>query len=223
MSAAHAQTPASAPASTPASPAAVASPAAKTGGPAIDQLKAFLQGTKSARGEFSQKTVSSKAIRGGDASTKDSSGKFSFLRPGQFRWEITKPYEQLLIADGKTLQFYDADLNQVSVRKWTDVPTASPAAILFGSRDPNESFHLQDQGRRDGLDWLEAVPKKPDSGFDRLAIGFKDGVPLILTVQDSFGQTTVIALNKLERNVSLGADQFKFVPPKGADVVHADR
>ena len=27
------------------------------------------------------------------------------------------------------------------------------------------------------LDWVEAVPKQPDSGFDRIVVGLRDGLP----------------------------------------------
>jgi len=36
---------------------------------------------------------------------------------------------------------------------------------------------------------------------------------------DNFGQTTTITVSKLEKNPQLPADAFKFVPPKGADVI----
>ena len=39
-----------------------------------------------------------------------------------------------------------------------------------------------------------------------------------MELADSFGQTSVLTFGKLERNVSLAAESFKFTPPKGADV-----
>jgi outer membrane lipoprotein carrier protein len=39
-----------------------------------------------------------------------------------------------------------------------------------------------------------------------------------MELKDTFGQTSLITLSKIERNPSLKADQFKFVVPKGADI-----
>lgn len=40
---------------------------------------------------------------------------------------------------------------------------------------------------------------------------------------DAFGQTTRLAFDSFERNVAIPADQFRFAPPPGADVVQAPR
>jgi outer membrane lipoprotein carrier protein len=53
---------------------------------AIDRFKAFLSGTKSARGEFEQKVHD----RSGKV-TQESKGSFVFQRPGLFRWVYAKP------------------------------------------------------------------------------------------------------------------------------------
>src|SRR3546814_13855250 len=61
------------------------------------------------------------------------SGQFSFKRPGQFKWAVVKPYEQLIISDGKRVYQYDPDLAQVPERGVDQSIGASPAAIIFGS------------------------------------------------------------------------------------------
>lgn len=44
------------------------------------------------------------------------SGTFEFQRPGKFRFVYVKPFEQTIVADGKTLWLHDVDLNQVTSR-----------------------------------------------------------------------------------------------------------
>jgi len=41
----------------------------------------------------------------------------------------------------------------------------------------------------------------------------------VMELADSFGQKTVLKFDSLRRNPKLDAGLFKFVPPKGADVV----
>lgn len=185
---------------------------------ALDQFKSFVTGTKSARGEFTQTQVRRKATTGKAAPA--SSGTFVFARPGKFVWTYQKPYEQLLQADGETLYIYDKDLNQVTTRKLGNALGSSPAAILFGSNDLEKNFTLSEAGARDGLEWLNATPKAKDTTFEQIAIGLKDGVPQAMELKDNFGQTTVLKFTSFQRNPALGAQQFKFDVPKGAEVVH---
>lgn len=184
---------------------------------ALDQLKSFVSSTRSAKGEFSQRLV--KNSEAGARVSNPSTGTFAFARPGKFVWVYRKPYEQVLQADGDTLYIYDKDLNQVTTKKLGDALGSSPAAILFGSNDLEKNFTLKDAGAKDGLEWLEATPKAKDTNFERVGIGFKDGVPQAMELRDSFGQVSLLNFSKFERNPSLPADQFKFVVPKGADVV----
>lgn len=184
---------------------------------ALEQFKTFVAGTKAARGEFTQRQVK-KADAGKVAAP--SSGTFVFARPGKFIWTYVKPYEQLLQADGEQLYIYDKDLNQVTTKKLGDALGSSPAAILFGSNDLEKNFTLTEAGTRDGLEWLNAAPKGKDSQFEQISIGLRNGTPEAMELRDAFGQTSILAFKKFEKNPPLTATQFKFVIPKGADVVN---
>ncbi|MGZ8295445.1 MAG: outer membrane lipoprotein chaperone LolA [Telluria sp.] len=182
---------------------------------ALAQFKTFVAGTKSARGEFTQRHVKKSET---SKVSPPASGTFVFARPGKFIWTYTKPYDQLLQADGDQLYIYDKDLNQVTVKKLGDALGSSPAAILFGSNDLEKNFTLTEAGTRDGLEWLNATPKTKDTAFELISIGLRDGTPQAMELRDAFGQTSLLAFQKFEKNPSLGAQQFKFVMPKGADV-----
>jgi outer membrane lipoprotein carrier protein len=184
---------------------------------ALDQFKTFVSGTKAARGEFTQQQVR-KSAHGKAAPT--SSGTFLFARPGKFIWTYQKPYEQLLQADGDTLYIYDKDLNQVTTKKLGNALGSSPAAILFGSNDLEKNFTLSEAGTRDGLEWLNAVPKNKDTTFEQIGIGLRNGVPEAMELKDSFGQTSLLKFHNFQRNPALAAQQFKFDVPKGADVIN---
>jgi outer membrane lipoprotein carrier protein len=192
--------------------------AASASAGALDQFKSFVSGTKAARGEFTQTQVRSKTATGKAAPA--SSGTFVFARPGKFIWTYQKPYEQVLQADGETLYIYDKDLNQVTTHKLGSALGSSPAAILFGSNDLEKNFTLAEAGAHDGLEWLTATPKAKDTTFEHIGIGLKDGVPQAMELKDAFGQTSLLKFTNFQRNPSLGAQQFKFEVPKGADVVN---
>ena len=181
---------------------------------ALEDLHAFVTQTKSASGTFTQRVVSSSR-----RASQPTSGDFIFARPGKFRWTYTKPYEQVLVADGEKLSIYEKDLNQVTVRKLEDALGSTPAAILFGSGDIDRSFTLRDTGTRGGIAWLEATPKGRDTTFDKISIGFRNGELAAMELRDALGQTTALEFSAVERNPRVDASTFAFTPPPGADVL----
>jgi outer membrane lipoprotein carrier protein len=180
----------------------------------IDRLEAFIAGAKTAEADFTQ-TVSDKNGR----VTQQASGKMAFARPGKFRWDYTKPYEQLIVGDGTKLWLYDTDLDQVTVKPLGDVIAGTPAALLAGDNAIEKYFLLKDAGESGGLEWLEATPKNKDTTFERIRMGFRGDMLVQMELFDFFGQRTTLRLSKLERNPSIPASKFKFTPPKGADVI----
>jgi outer membrane lipoprotein carrier protein len=181
---------------------------------AISQLKEFSAIAKTARGEFVQKMQKNSA-----GAMETSSGAFAFSRPGKFRWEVKKPFEQLMVADGEKLFFFDKDLNQVTVKSLQDAVGASPAMLLFGGADLEKAFTLTALPNKDSIEWLEAMPKSKEAGFDRIVLGFSGGVPAQMEVRDAFNRVTSFTFQGVERNAKIDAEQFRFVAPKGADVI----
>ena len=180
----------------------------------IEKLKAFAEQTQSARASFTQ-TVRDK----NGATVQTASGRIVFQRPGKFRWEYEKPYQQTLVGDGEKLWVYDKDLNQVTVKKLEGALGSSPAALLAGSNEIDQYYNLDAKGTKGGLDWLEAFPRDEDSMFSKVRMGFKGNTLDTMELHDHLGQVTVIRFGKLERNPKLAAGVFTFTPPEGADVI----
>lgn len=180
---------------------------------AADALREFVRDAKTGRATFTQTVTSPDG-----AKKKTSSGHFEFARPNRFRFTYTKPFEQTIVADGQKVWIYDADLNQASSRKMSQALGATPAALLAGG-SLDKDFELKAEAPRDGLDWVQAQPKAKDSGFQQLRIGFKGKTLATLEIVDSFGQKSLLQFNGLETNVAVAPESFRFVPPKGAEVV----
>lgn len=187
----------------------------------LDNLEGFLRAAKSGRAEFTQ-VVTAPAKEGQPVRSKTSTGSFAFERPGHFRFDYRKPFEQVLVADGQTLWLYDVDLNQVTARKQAQVLGATPAALITNAASLQAlqaDFTLKDAPDRDGLSWVNAVPKTRDSQLQRVDIGFRGNELAALDIVDSFGQRSVLSFSKVELNPALPAATFQFKPPAGADVV----
>ena len=180
----------------------------------VETLKTLLNQTTTAKARFAQVVVDKKG-----KTLQQATGTMEFSRPGRFRWEYLKPYEQTIVGDGQRLWIYDKDLNQVTVRKLDRALGASPAALLAGSNEIDKSYALKATGSDGGLDWLEAVPRAQDTAFERIRLGLSKSGLEAMELRDQFGQTTVIKFSDLQRNVKLSPETFRFTPPKGADVI----
>jgi outer membrane lipoprotein carrier protein len=181
---------------------------------AIDRFKTFVRETKAARGDFEQKVHD----RSGRV-TQESKGNFVFQRPGLFRWVYAKPVDQVIVGDGERVWIHDRDLNQVTVRKLSRALGSTPAALLAGSADVEKAFDMSEAGTKDGLEWLEAKPREREAGFERVRMGFDANGIRAMELYDHFGQTTLLRFLNLARNPKVDPSEFRFQPPKGADVL----
>lgn len=186
--------------------------AAPSGG--IAEMHAFLQDVHSLKADFVQVVLDSNLKE-----VKQSTGTLSIKRPDRFRWDYLKPNAEIIVADGKRLWLYDVDLQQVTVKPLNDTLAASPAVLLSGSNDVEKSFSVEDLGEKGGLEWVSLAPKVKDTDFDNVKLGFKGDDVAVMELKDNLGNLTRITFSKLQRNVSVADDAFRFTPPKGADVI----
>lgn len=180
-----------------------------------------MQNTRSAQAEFTQE-VTAPPKNGQAPRTKTSSGSFAFERPGQFRFDYKKPFVQNIVADGKTLWLYDADLNQVTERSQAKSLGSTPAALLTSApslQALGKDFTLESAPEQDGLQWVHATPKAKDGQLQSVRVGLRGEQLAALEILDSFGQRSVIRFDKVQVNPSLPASTFDFKVPQGADVL----
>ena len=194
--------------------ALLACAASGSGASSLERFAEFIARTLTARGEFEQKIF--------DRNLKllqESHGALAFSRPGKFRWNYVKPYAQLIVGDGSRVWIYDEDLKQVTVRKLDQALGSTPAALLAGNNEAMRAFRLSDKGAKDGLEWLEALPREEEGNFAKIRMAFSSSGLEVMELVDSFGQTTVLRFESLEHNPKLDPGLFRFSPPKGADVI----
>lgn len=176
-------------------------------------LKTFLAGTKSLTAEFQQVLLSE---TGRPAQT--SYGLFYLQRPGKFRWDYQKPFQQQIISTGGKVWFYDTDLEQVTVKKLDESVGSTPALLLSGDIVLEDNYTIEQQGVEQGLQWLKLVPKNQDSSFKYLIIGMEKGILNSMELSDNFGQLTRIYFSNLKANPPIDPALFEFHAPKSADV-----
>lgn len=175
---------------------------------AVRNLNALLANTRSMTANFSQ-----------SGSGKNFSGTMQVQRPNHFRWQTNGSASQLIVANGSMLWIYDKDLNQVTRQRVSTQVGDTPALLLSG--DPSKiasNFTVTQPDPK--KNYFELFPKSSSANFKSLAIAFNSGNPVMMVLNDNLGQTTSISFSNIKRNVVIGAGQFSFTPPKGADVIN---
>jgi len=191
----------------------------------VELLGQFMKQVNTGRASFTQ-VVTSPAKAGQLPRQKTSSGSIEFHRPGQFRFVYRKPFAQTLLADGQNFWLHDVELNQITVRKQSQVLGGTPMALLTSAADVKAleaDFQLRSEPEREGLEWVRATPKAQDGQIQSLLAGLRKtdkGVELVvMDVQDNLGQRSVLTLSGLELNPALPADTFVFRPPAGVEII----
>jgi len=151
---------------------------------------------------------------------RSAAGKFYLERPGKFRWDYSEPSEQLILADGKQIWFYDKDLAQANVRDMDGTLSSTPAMLLSGSGSVSTAFDIKQLPDDGGLRWFQLIPKHPNTDFQLVRIGFdKNGELASMFLADKLDQITQLTFTNPSKNPKFAPDLFAFTPPPGVDVI----
>ncbi len=153
---------------------------------------------------------------------RSAAGKLYLQRPGKFRWDYTEPSEQLVLADGRQIWFYDKDLAQANVRDMDATLASTPASLLSENGSVGTQFDVKALPASGGLEWFQLVPKHADTDFQLVRIGFAKGELASMFLADKLGQITQLTFTHPSRNAKFAADLFSFTPPTGVDVIGRD-
>jgi outer membrane lipoprotein carrier protein len=144
------------------------------------------------------------------------------LRPGKFRWDYAEPYQQQIVADGSKIWIYDADLEQVTVKKADAQLGNTPGQLLSTDKPLEESFVIEQMETKRGIDWVRLTPRDNDVNFTEIQIGFDKKNLREMQLVDNLGQTTRLVFSNVKRNVAIDKNKFVFSAPQGVDVFQAD-
>ncbi len=181
--------------------------------PAADVEK-LLDGVSSWSADFTQ-TIDD----GHGKVVRSAAGKLYLQKPGKFRWDYSQPSQQLILADGKQIWLYDKDLQQANVRDMDVSLESTPAVLLSGGATVGSQFDVTALPKSGGLDWYQLVPKRPETDFQMVRIGFNKGELASMFLVDKLNQVTQLTFSNAQRNVKLIPDLFTFTPPPGVDVI----
>ncbi len=179
-----------------------------------ERVRAFLDRVTGMQASFEQQV----RTRDG-AVTETAAGRFVMQRPGRFRWDYASPYTREIVADGVRIWIYEADLEQVTVRRLSDGIGDTPAGLLTGTVDILDRFDATGVRRDGGLEWVSLVPRAADSDFALVELGFAGSQLAALELEDRLGQITAIRFADIVLNPAVSDRAFEFRVPPGADVI----
>jgi len=130
-------------------------------------------------------------------------------------------YHPLLCFEGQSKDFWHGELRPGDAHTASGTVallTAGFAKIPTGVRSV---IVRADKGFYDHklVEWLEARPREREAGFERIRMGFDATGVKAMELADHFGQTTLLRFSNLVRNPKVDRSEFRFEPPKNADVL----
>lgn len=148
-------------------------------------------------------------------------GKVSFKRPGKMLWRFDEPKNQWVLADGKSLYFYQPENKQVLKTPLKNAFRSDvPLTFLLGIGNLKRDFKATSKGVEGGLYVLQLGPKD-GKGVDEVTLGVDRQNYLInwARIRDPAGNLTTVHFSNIRRGVGVNDSLFRMEVPQGADVV----
>ena len=180
---------------------------------ATQKLEGFISRAKNLQAKFTQTSLDEAG-----KTIQTSQGDFYLQQPGKFRWNYKQPYVQEIVSKDGKVWFYDADLEQLIIKKIDQSIGDTPALLLSGSVDLNKKYTISSQSQDNDIQWIKLTPKSRDSSFKYILVGLKGDMLYGMELSDNFGQLTQIIFSNITMPKSLSPDIFEFIVPEGTDV-----
>jgi outer membrane lipoprotein carrier protein len=183
----------------------------------LEQLRLYLGKIGNLRAEFTQEVIGPE-----QEILELASGTVVLSKPGRFRWDYLEPYERIIVADGERIWLYEADLEQVTIRRMAEGLGDTPAALLTGDDEALKQFELLKSWSADNLQWLQLAPVSSEADFSIVELGFASGDLQQIEFVDRLGQRTRLTLSAIDYSPQIIEGDFIFEIPDGVDVIGAD-
>lgn len=183
---------------------------------ADEVLNKFLNELQTLHATFEQKQFNDKGKL-----LESSQGEVYLQRPGKFRWDYQKPYQQLIVADGKQVWVYDDDLEQVTIKPLDEALGKTPALLLTKQTNKIENDFAV-TAENNGSSFV-LKPKGKQVQFENIRLSLQQNSLSSMELVDNLGQKTQIQFKPITTNKPLDAKLFTFTPPEGTDVVEEEK
>lgn len=151
---------------------------------------------------------------------QDTRGILKAKRPGLFYWETKAPLAQVIVSDGKQVQVYDPDLEQVTVQALGNRIQSTPALLFSGQvEDLETTYRVKEGPAGDNTRQFTLEPRSPDSLFTSLRLTFNNGRLKEMRMRDSLSQFSILSFDHIKLNEPVPDSAFTLDYPDGVDVI----
>ena len=148
------------------------------------------------------------------SNVQQGNGKLRIKRPNLFRMDTKSSQETQIIADGKTLWFYDPFVEQVTANWVKDAVNNTPFVLLTS----NDKSHWAQYTVEQKDDRFVLKPKAKNSNIKQFDIRIDpNGVLKGFSTIEKDGQSNQYILRNIT-NQNLDGSLFKFTVPKGIEL-----
>jgi outer membrane lipoprotein carrier protein len=143
-----------------------------------------------------------------------SQGRVYLVKPGKFRWETLKPYQQTVVANGDTVWIYDVDLAQATRQSLSKRGFNAAQLLTEPVAELSKKFTISEENG-----WFKLVPNKADKGFKAAFLKFQNNQLAALKIVNQLNQTNVFTFSQIQINPKLSPGLFNFQAPAGVKVL----
>ena len=147
------------------------------------QLASLLKNTSAIQADFKQKIYNAKGNL-----IETTAGTMALQRPNKFRYDLTQPSSQVIVADGKNLWVYNKRLQQITVQPLRKNLGATPALLLSANAD-QLAFYFRITYQKGNFD---LIAKSSNSMFQKIHLQFNGNRLKQMAMQDNLGQSGVL-------------------------------
>jgi outer membrane lipoprotein carrier protein len=187
-----------------------------SGAAAVQRLESILQQTQSLSASVLQLQMDQDGRE-----LQESQAELVMRKPSSFYWELTEPYNELMVTDGDRIWRYEPDLEQVTIQPFDAELDRTPIMLLNGDAAEIAATYEVSMGAQAAANVSRfiLVPRSPSRLFERLAVTFRGAELIEMQFEDSLGQQTSLSFDNIVRNQPLSAEQFSFTPPAGVEII----
>ena len=174
----------------------------------------YLNTIQTIRGEFIQRERSSQI-------NQKVSGEIFIRKPNQLLWSMESPNKKKVLINGKTITYFDADLEQVVISDYLKENQVSWVNLFLNRSLTESSYKFNEKKLNNGETHIRFDDMKGD--YQSVTLIFKSGLLQEIDLLDNNNNSIIIEFTKFEINQTLSDNLFNYQFPSSADVIDQRR
>ena len=174
----------------------------------------YLNTIQTIRGEFIQRERSSQI-------NQKVSGEIFIKKPDQLLWSMESPNQKKVLINGKTITYFDADLEQVVISDYLKENQVSWVNLFLNRSLTESSYKFNEKKLNNGETHIRFDDMKGD--YQSVTLIFKSGLLQEIDLLDNNNNSIIIEFTKFEINQTLSDNLFNYQFPSSADVIDQRR